>query len=223
MIKIKQSASFLYWGNTMSGFYRTNLGRVALQQRNITLNAKQRRLLLLIDHEDFQSLNSEFKKRIAPPELIQQLIDLKLIATSNESYSELTEQTSLQESSITSNEVNQKNIDENKSNDLVGEIQVPQSTSVTSSNIDNDQPSIPVQQLSFEEIQLLMKQSLGQFCGLMAKPLIQKIEQIKTLQELKMCQMQWITHLQESRIPPHELAKTLQSINYSIQLIQQPI
>ncbi|QNX09694.1 hypothetical protein IC784_05935 [Acinetobacter seifertii] len=207
----------------MSGFYRTNLGRVALQQRNITLNAKQRRLLLLIDHEDFQSLNSEFKKRIAPPELIQQLIDLKLIATSNESYSELTEQTSMQESSIPSNEVNQKNIDENKSNDLVGEIQVPQSTSVTSSNIENDQPSIPVQQLSFEEIQLLMKQSLGQFCGLMAKPLIQKIEQIKTLQELKMCQMQWITHLQESRIPPHELAKTLQSINYSIQLIQQRI
>lgn len=223
MIKIKQSASFLYWGNTMSGFYRTNLGRVALQQRNITLNAKQRRLLLLIDHEDFQSLNSEFKKRIAPPELIQQLIDLKLIATSNESYSELTEQISMQESSITSNEVQQKNIDENKSNDLVGEIQVPQSTSVTSSNIENDQPSIPVQQLSFEEIQLLMKQSLGQFCGLMAKPLIQKIEQIKTLQELKMCQMQWITHLQESRIPPQELAKALQSINYSIQLIQQRI
>ena len=223
MIEIKQSASFLYWGNTMSGFYRTNLGRVALQQRNITLNAKQRRLLLLIDHEDFQSLNSEFKKRIAPPELIQQLIDLKLIATSNESYSELTEQISMHESSIPSNEVHQKNIDENKSNDLVGEIQVPQSTSVTSSNIENDQPSIPVQQLSFEEIQLLMKQSLGQFCGLMAKPLIQKIEQIKTLQELKMCQMQWITHLQESRIPPHELAKTLQSINYSIQLIQQRI
>ncbi len=94
----------------MSGFYRTNLGRVALQQRNITLNAKQRRLLLLIDHEDFQSLNSEFKKRIAPPELIQQLIDLKLIATSNESYSELTEQISMQESSITSNEVQQKNM-----------------------------------------------------------------------------------------------------------------
>ncbi|WP_445536007.1 hypothetical protein [Acinetobacter sp. G18] len=207
----------------MSGFYRTNLGRVALQQRNITLNAKQRRLLLLIDHEDFQSLNSEFKKRIAPPELIQQLIDLKLIATSNESYPELTEQISMQKSSITSNEVHQKNIDENKSNDLVGEIQIPQSTSVTSPNIENDQPSIPVQQLSFEEIQLLMKQSLSQYCGLMAKPLIQKIEQIKTLQELKMCQMQWITSLQESRIPPHELAHTLHSINYSIQLIQQRV
>lgn len=206
----------------MSGFYRTNLGRVALQQRNITLNAKQRRLLLLIDHEDFQSLNTEFKKRIAPPELIQQLIDLKLIAPSSENYSELPEQISPQESSITTKEIHQKNVDENKSNDLVGEIQVPQSTSAPS-NIENNQPSIPVQQLSFEEIQQLMKQSLSQYCGLMAKPLIQKIEQIKTLQELKMCQMQWITSLQESRIPPHELAHTLHSINYSIQLIQQRI
>ncbi|MBR7715604.1 hypothetical protein Q5M49_05105 [Acinetobacter nosocomialis] len=206
----------------MSGFYRTNLGRVALQQRNITLNAKQRRLLLLIDHEDFQSLDTEFKKRIAPPELIQQLIDLKLIAPSSENYSELPEQISPQESSITTKEIHQKNVDENKSNDLVGEIQVPQSTSVPS-NIENNQPSIPVQQLSFEEIQQLMKQSLSQYCGLMAKPLIQKIEQIKTLQELKMCQMQWITSLQESRIPPHELAHTLHSINYSIQLIQQRI
>jgi len=206
----------------MSGFYRTNLGRVALQQRNITLNAKQRRLLLLIDHEDFQSLDTEFKKRIAPPELIQQLIDLKLIAPSNENYSELPEQISPQESSITTKEIHQKNVDENKSNDLVGEIQVPQSTSAPS-NIENNQPSIPVQQLSFEEIQQLMKQSLSQYCGLMAKPLIHKIEQIKTLQELKMCQMQWITSLQESRIPPHELAHTLHSINYSIQLIQQRI
>ncbi len=92
----------------MSGFYRTNLGRVALQQRNITLNAKQRRLLLLIDHEDFQSLDTEFKKRIAPPELIQQLIDLKLIAPSNENYSELPEQISPQESSITTKEIHQK-------------------------------------------------------------------------------------------------------------------
>ncbi|HIE0667828.1 hypothetical protein [Acinetobacter nosocomialis] len=206
----------------MSGFYRTNLGRVALQQRNITLNAKQRRLLLLIDHEDFQSLDTEFKKRIAPPELIQQLIDLKLIAPSSENYSELPEQISPQESSITTKEIHQKNVDENKSNDLVGEIQVPQSTSAPS-NIENNQPCIPVQQLSFEEIQQLMKQSLSQYCGLMAKPLIQKIEQIKTLQELKMCQMQWITSLQESRIPPHELAHTLHSINYSIQLIQQRI
>jgi hypothetical protein len=198
----------------MAGFYRTNLGRVALQQRNIVLNAKQRRLLLLIDHEDFQNLNSEFKKRIASPELIQQLIDLKLIAPSNENYSELNEQISFPQTPITTLEAHQKNPkDDHKSDDIVGEIQVPQS--LQSTNIENSQPPVPVQQLSFEEIQQLMKQNLNQYCGLMAKPLIQKIEQIKTLQELKMCQMQWITHLQESRIPPHELAHTLHSINYS--------
>lgn len=104
---------------------------------------------------------------------------------------------------------------------MTGEIKVSLEPSCHSSNIENTQPPIPVQQLTFEEIQLLMKQSLSQYCGLMAKPLIQKIEQIKNLQELKMCQMQWITSLQESRIPPHELAHTLYSINYSIQLIQQ--
>ncbi|MBJ8436012.1 hypothetical protein I6M64_01610 [Acinetobacter lactucae] len=206
----------------MAGFYRTNLGRVALQQRNIALNAKQRRLLLLIDHEDFQNLNSEFKKRIASPELIQQLIDLKLIAPSNANHSELNEQISFPQTPITTVEAHQKKpTDDHKNDDIVGEIQVPQS--LQSSNIENTQPQIPVQQLSFEEIQQLMRQSLSQYCGLMAKPLIQKIEQIKTLQELKMCQMQWITHLQESRIPPHELAHTLHSINYSIQLIQQRI
>lgn len=206
----------------MAGFYRTNLGRVALQQRNIALNAKQRRLLLLIDHEDFQNLNSEFKKRIASPELIQQLIDLKLIAPSNANHSELNEQISFPQTPITTVEAHQKKpIDDHKNDDIVGEIQVPQS--LQSTNIENTQPQIPVQQLSFEEIQQLMRQSLSQYCGLMAKPLIQKIEQIKTLQELKMCQMQWITHLQESRIPPHELAHTLHSINYSIQLIQQRI
>ncbi|WP_087087745.1 hypothetical protein [Acinetobacter pittii] len=206
----------------MAGFYRTNLGRVALQQRNIALNAKQRRLLLLIDHEDFQNLNSEFKKRIASPELIQQLIDLKLIAPSNANHSELNEQISFPQTPITTVEAHQKKpTDDHKNDDIVGEIQVPQS--LQSTNIENTQPSIPVQQLSFEEIQQLMKQSLSQYCGLMAKPLIQKIEQIKTLQELKMCQMQWITSLQESRIPPNELAHTLHSINYSIQLIQQRI
>ncbi|QXA08344.1 hypothetical protein I6L27_02035 [Acinetobacter pittii] len=206
----------------MAGFYRTNLGRVALQQRNIALNAKQRRLLLLIDHEDFQNLNSEFKKRIASPELIQQLIDLKLIAPSNANHSELNEQISFPQTPITTVEAHQKKpTDDHKNDDIFGEIQVPQS--LQSTNIENTQPQIPVQQLSFEEIQQLMRQSLSQYCGLMAKPLIQKIEQIKTLQELKMCQMQWITHLQESRIPPHELAHTLHSINYSIQLIQQRI
>ena len=50
----------------MSHFFKTELGQNALQQRNIALTAKQRRLLLLIDHEDFQELDHNYKEKIAP-------------------------------------------------------------------------------------------------------------------------------------------------------------
>jgi len=193
----------------MAGFYRTNLGRVALQQRNIILNAKQRRLLLLIDHEDFQNLNSEFKKRIASPELIQQLIDLKLIAPIASTEASTGEEIILKTSPINKMEGNQKESVVNSIEQtpyLEGEIQL-------------SQPAIPPQTLSFEEIQLLMMKTLSGYCGLMTKPLVQKIEKSTTIQELKLCQMQWITNLQESRIPPQELASALRTINYSIQLL----
>ena len=39
------------------------------------LTARQRRLLLLIDHDDFKDLDKDYKERIAPTELVQQLID----------------------------------------------------------------------------------------------------------------------------------------------------
>ncbi|MRB37219.1 hypothetical protein GH861_29630, partial [Bacillus thuringiensis] len=61
-------------------FFKTELGQNALQQRNIALTAKQRRLLLLIDHEDFQELDHNYKEKIAPSELVQQLIDMGLLA-----------------------------------------------------------------------------------------------------------------------------------------------
>ena len=57
----------------------------------------------------------------------------------------------------------------------------------------------------------------------MTKPLVQKIDKATTIQELKLCQVQWITSLQESRIPPQELARSLRTINYSIQLLSQSI
>lgn len=111
----------------MAGFYRTNLGRVALQQRNIVLNAKQRRLLLLIDHEDFQNLNGEFKKRIASPELIQQLVDLELIAPAASTETLTDEEIILKTSQINKVEENQKESIGSSiahSPNLVGEIQL---------------------------------------------------------------------------------------------------
>lgn len=206
----------------MAGFYRTNLGRVALQQRNIVLNAKQRRLLLLIDHEDFQNLNDEFKKRIASPELIQQLIDLKLIAPISSAKPSTDEEITLKTSTTNNVEVKQKETVVSaiqQSAHLVSEIQLSQEKALDSSCSSYSQPAAPAQTLSFEEIQQLMMNTLSNYCGLMTKPLVQKIEKTITIQELKLCQMQWITCLQESRIPPQELARALRTINYSIQLL----
>lgn len=210
----------------MAGFYRTNLGRVALQQRNIVLNAKQRRLLLLIDHEDFQNLNGEFKKRIASPELIQQLVDLELIAPTASTETLIDEEIILKTSPINKVEENQKESVGSSiahSPNLVGEIQLSEQKTLDQSSTTYFQPVISSKALSFEEIQLLMMKTLSSYCGLMTKPLVQKIEKVTTIQEFKLCQMQWITSLQESRIPPQELASALHTINYSIQLLQESI
>nr|WP_312822630.1 hypothetical protein [Acinetobacter oleivorans] len=210
----------------MAGFYRTNLGRVALQQRNIVLNAKQRRLLLLIDHEDFQNLNVEFKKRIASPELIQQLVDLELIVSTASTETLTDEEIILKTLPTNKVEENQKESVGSSiahSANLVGEIQLSEQKTLDQSSTTYFQPVISSKALSFEEIQLLMMKTLSSYCGLMTKPLVQKIEKATTIQELKLCQMQWITSLQESRIPPQELASALHTINYSIQLIQESI
>lgn len=210
----------------MAGFYRTNLGRVALQQRNIVLNAKQRRLLLLIDHEDFQNLNGEFKKRIAPPELIQQLIELQLIAPIASTERSTGEEIIFKTSAINKVEENQKESVFSSiphSPHLVEEIQLSEQKILVQSSTTYSQPATPSQTLSFEEIQQLMMKTLAEHCELMTKPLILKIEKITTIQELKICQIQWITSLQESRISPNQLAHALHTINYSIRLIQQSI
>ncbi len=194
----------------MAGFYRTNLGRVALQQRNIVLNAKQRRLLLLIDHEDFQNLNGEFKKRIASPELIQQLIDLELIAPAASTETLTDEEIILKTSPINKVEENQKESVGSSiahSPNHVGEIQLSEQKTLDQSSTTYFQPVISSKALSFEEIQLLMMKTLSSYCGLMTKPLVQKIEKTITIQELKLFQIQWITNLQESRIPPSGTCK----------------
>lgn len=210
----------------MAGFYRTNLGRVALQQLNIVLNAKQRRLLLLIDHEDFQNLNGEFKKRIASPELIQQLVDLELIAPAASTETLTDEEIILKTSQINKVEENQKESIGSSiahSPNLVGEIQLSEQKTLDQSSTTYFQPVISSKALSFEEIQLLMMKTLSSYCGLMTKPLVQRIEKTTTIQELKLYQIHWITNLQESRIPPQELASALRTINYSIQLLQESI
>lgn len=189
----------------MSHFFKTELGQNALQQRNIALTARQRRLLLLIDHDDFKDLDKDYKERIAPTELVQQLIDMGLLAE-QETHSNRVEtkenHSFVQEKIIEAENTTAIDIAHTKE---ISEVKTPASE------------TIELEKLPFIEIQQVMIQTLTTFCGLMARPLIQKIQSIKTVQQLKACQMQWITSLQESRIPPAQLNQTLKLINYSVQ------
>ncbi|ENW94835.1 hypothetical protein [Acinetobacter sp. NIPH 298] len=189
----------------MSHFFKTELGQIALQQRNIALNARQRRLLLLIDHEDFQMLDHDYKKKIAPTELVQQLIDMGLLAEQTSS----TTKTRVQEDLY---------IENHKANNLTQSMPTQSVETITATNNENIATEvIALEKLSFVEVQQVMIQTLTTYCGLMAKPLIQQIQQSKTIAQLKLCQMQWITSLQESRIAPSQLNQTLKLINYSVQ------
>ncbi|CAM4390800.1 hypothetical protein F901_03254 [Acinetobacter dispersus] len=193
----------------MSHFFKTELGQTALQERSIALSARQRRLLLLIDHEDFKELDQDYKERIAPTELVQQLIDMGLLAEQATPI--------IQKENLAS---------ELKANDLkttsepvtaLEVIAVVQQPIEDEAKLEIEPEIIELEKLPFVEIQQVMIQTLTTYCGLMARPLVQKIQSINSLQQLKACQMQWITSLQESRIPPSQLNQTLKLINYSVQ------
>lgn len=193
----------------MSHFFKTELGQTALQERSIALTARQRRLLLLIDHEDFKELDQDYKERIAPTELVQQLIDMGLLAE---------QATPIIQKENAASEL--------KANDLkttsepvtaLEVVAVVQQPIETEAKLEIEPEIIELEKLPFVEIQQVMIQTLTTYCGLMARPLVQKIQSINSLQQLKACQMQWITSLQESRIPPAQLNQTLKLINYSVQ------
>ena len=199
----------------MNEYNKTQLGIDTLQSRSKDLTARQRRLLVLIGTEDFTLLADQFKQRIAPPELLEQLSNLGLISRPHlDQISQLSEiqvklETATQppnqnqlETAVTLASTVMPQINPSESS-----IQLVQKQEPNSQNFDD---------LTIHQIQALMIELLEQYCGLMAKPLILEIKKSSNLASLKMCQIQWITHLQESRIAPALLNQNLQQINYSI-------
>ncbi|NNP73047.1 hypothetical protein A7P53_10750 [Acinetobacter defluvii] len=201
----------------MNHYIKTELGTQALQQRLFDLSPKLRRLLLLIGTPDFHKLTTQLQKNIATPEMLTDLESLGLIKN-------------LQAKSQTATEVSHTQIAQEK----VEKIIVQKVAANTASSHPSDMPPRPTPQvnlaldneiilrkLDFTETKSLMIRLLRQNCGLMAKMLIQKIESAEHSQALKLCQMQWLTALQETRISPIELNKNLQMINYSMQHFEQ--
>ncbi|MDD0802211.1 hypothetical protein F9230_12225 [Acinetobacter johnsonii] len=193
----------------MNHYQKTALGLDALQQRHIPLNARQRRLLVLIGTEDFEQLADQFKQRIATPEILEQLIELGLIHSTQTAHVSSPIEPLSESASLLKNSQNSVN-----PIDLDSTAQPPSPPTPTQS------PAPPLKAYSFEETRDLMMSLLQRYCGLMAKQLILQIESATDLHSLKRCQMQWITTLQESRIEPIVLNQHLQQINHSLLRLQ---
>ncbi|MDH1707328.1 hypothetical protein [Acinetobacter johnsonii] len=189
----------------MNHYQKTALGLDALQQRHIPLNARQRRLLVLIGTEDFEQLADQFKQRIAKPEILEQLIELGLIHSTQTSHAPSPIQSEPQPPTSVL-EISQNNVNPI---DLDSTVPTPAPS-----------PAPPLKAYSFEETRDLMMSLLQRYCGLMAKQLILQIQSATDLHSLKRCQMQWITTLQESRIEPAVLNQHLQQINHSLLRLQ---
>lgn len=199
----------------MNHYIKTELGTQALQQRSFDLSPKLRRLLLLIGTPDFHKLTTQLQKNIATPEMLRHLESLGLIKNLQTKPQKVTEVSHAQITQEKVEKIIVKKVAEHTS--LHNQSDIAPTPQVNLA-LDNE---IILQKLNFNETKNLMILLLRQNCGLMAKMLIQKIENAEHSQALKLCQMQWLTALQETRISPIELNKNLQMINYSMQHFEQ--
>ncbi len=190
----------------MLDFIKTSRGLAEIKQRNLSLNARQRQLLFLIDTPAFTQLSKPQQQQIATHDLLDQLLHLNLITFKTDASEK------------------QYRVFKKQQQTLIDKVLDPKpSTTVASTAkvIATRAPpkAVEFKVLSFYDIQQLMTESLHRYCGLLAKILIEQILQAQTTQHLKNCQMQWITHLQESRMPALELSLTLQQINFAIKVL----
>lgn len=210
----------------MIHYSKTQLGHDALKHRSMQLNARQRRLLVLIGTEDFDSMNEIFKQRLAPPELIEQLSEMGLIMASSApslTQHELIEQPVHAGISKTQSEQHTAHVAAQQQETIQSSEPAAQPVLLSQEQIIHSPQAVtePVFEdivaLDFDDVKYLMAQLLQKYCGLMAKQLILRIQGSEDIRALKLCQMQWITQLQETRIPPKELNRILHQINFSLQ------
>lgn len=214
-------------------FQKTTLGFAEIQNRTLKLTAKQRRLLILIGSNTEDAMHQQLMQQLATPDLLEELMELALIEPTTYAVISSTDiETDTQETTASANS-DSNTVQVTPRQERVFPIIPPTDISQPKNqpqthNIESEiiySPSLPQQQKqpitprttdhsdAFKLLQELMKNSLQQYCGLMAKQLVNKIERCETIQQLRHCQMQWLTSLQEARISPELLNATLNSVN----------
>lgn len=205
----------------MSHYYKTAQGHTALENRQFNLNVRQRRLLLLIGTEDFNKLSDQFRQKIASPELLEQLEAMGLIQSQTFSSSITTSKPEANIPPSSSNALSRQNELANVQDAINHPTCPSQEYRVSDDLIQHQQVEItPMAIMAFDEIKTLMAETLSRYCGLLARQLLEQIKNASNVKQLKICQMQWITHLQETRIPPQQLNQQLQQVNFALQHLQ---
>lgn len=209
----------------MLNYIKTAQGIQALEQRQHSLNARQRRLLVLIGSPDFQHMSPAMLERFAPSDLVEQLQNLGFITTQVNDHTQIkitSPTTSTKPEATLDHTVSTRYLNAEKTSTLE---QAPNSNAhhpaleITLSTAPHgtDKESFVTQKaLDVTELKFTMIQLLQRNCGLMAKQLIHDIEHAKDVKKLRICQIQWLTLLQESKIPPAELKQQLRIINFSL-------
>lgn len=205
----------------MSHYYKTAQGHTALENRQFNLNVRQRRLLLLIGTEDFNKLSDQFRQKIASPELLEQLEAMGLIQAQTFSSSITTPKPDTEIPPSSSSTVSRQNEVANIQDAINHPTRPSQEYRVSDDLIQHQQVEItPMAIMAFDEIKTLMAETLSRYCGLLARQLLEQIKNASNVKQLKICQMQWITHLQETRIHPQQLNQQLQQVNFALQHLQ---
>ena len=215
----------------MMHFYKTQRGIEVLQDRSIPLTARQRRLLVLIGSQDFNLLNDGLKQQLAPTELLDQLYAMDLIVPAETGDIAISQKPANARTDtkvdLAHSEIH-RSLDssiaaDSATKDLNPEmepIKILQNIPSTETDSSHEQKLPELKLMSFEDLKYMMMESLQKYCGLMAKQQIHHILQAPDVRSLKLCQMQWITSLQESRIAPQELNHILKQINFALDQLQ---
>jgi hypothetical protein len=202
-------------------YQRTDRGNLELDTREIRLTARQRALLLLIEVAEQSLLSQQQVHRLATPDNLQALMSHDLIVP-KDTVDDLPELDSAQDE-LAAIPVLVDVIEPTEKPAPAAHIQPDQialwewEQQILQENEQRNQPEnqIAPEVLTFEQIKDLMISSLKAYCGLLAFSLMRDIQQASRMAQLKMCQMQWVALLSESKADAKELGKWVNQINHS--------
>lgn len=203
-------------------YQRTERGNLELDNRQIRLTARQRALLLLVESTAQSILNQQQLQHLATPENIQALVDYELIISKQpmieiDISSKEPQMMQLFESPVAVQPEKESVQDQSFLADQVRLLQWEQKVIEQNQILQQEKQVLAPEALSFEQIKNLMLSSLKSYCGLLGFGLMRDIQQASRMAQLRMCQMQWVTLLSESKADAMQVKNWISQMNYSYQ------